>query len=104
MKPGMIDSRERFLNGELTKHQYNAELFAQHRHLFEYVEFLKGTGIGRIEITDTGVILTSREGGRFHCDPDDQHQTVLTALNFGAYEAADAALLYRMVCADSAVY
>src|SRR5580700_5576740 len=104
MTQGLIETRERFLNGELTKHQYNDELNAQHRLLFEYVEFIKGTGIGRIEVTDAGVIMTSRAGARFICDPVDRHQTTMTALNFGAYEAAEAALLYKMVRADSVVY
>ncbi len=100
----MFQVRKRFLAGELTKHEYNAELHALHGHLFEYVEFIKGTGIGRIEVTEEGVIMSSRDGVRFLCDPNDRHQTVLTALNFGAYEAADMALLNQMVRPDSVVY
>src|SRR5947209_4321430 len=97
MNHPLFTARDEFQSGALTKHEYNAAVCKIHEYLFACAEFLRGGGVGMIEITDGQVVMASREGVRFICDPNDKHQTVLTALNFGGYERDEAALLYRMV-------
>jgi FkbM family methyltransferase len=96
----LFTARAQLQSGVMTKHEYNAAVCKILENLYAYAEFMRGTGVGRIEITDGQVVMDSREGVRFVCDPKDKHQTVLTALNFGSYEKDEADLLDRMVRPD----
>jgi FkbM family methyltransferase len=94
---GLQAVRARYRAGELTKHQYIEAMHGQHARLFEYAEYLRDTEVGHIEIRDGEVLMTSRDGVRFLCDPLDRRQSAVEALNFGRYEGADADLFWQLL-------
>ncbi len=81
--------------GLIDKHEFIARMHEQHALLFEYADFLAGTDISGIEVTDQGVILTERSSGlRFWCDLRDKRTAPIETLNFGTFEKQDEQALY----------
>lgn len=97
-------ARDRYRAGELDKHQYIDAMHALHASLFDYAEFMRGTEIGKIEICDSTVVVSSRAGVRFECDAVDHRQPPLEAMNFGRYESADGDMLLRLLQPDWTVF
>jgi FkbM family methyltransferase len=94
----LFETRARFAAGALDKFRYVQDMYNLHARLFEYAEFLRGTGISRIEIADGDVIMTERASGvRMLCIPNDMRLTPMTILNFGEYERAEFDVFLGMV-------
>lgn len=82
--------KQAYAQGKLPKAEYIEQMMAHHLLLFEYAEFLRDTGISRVELTDGAVVMSTREGGlKFQCDPEDRRLVPLEILNFGDFEAAE---------------
>ena len=86
-----------FESGALTKAEYIEAMHRAHQCLFEYAAFLRSTDMGRIEITDGRVIMTTRTGVRLFCAPADKRIAPVEILNFGSYESAHADMLNALV-------
>ena len=104
MDSGLNDTRAQYLAGALTKHEYVERMHRFHALLFEYAELIRSTEIGKIEIDDGRLIMTTRLGVRFLCDPRDPRLPPLQAIDFGRYEGAEADMLFRLIEPGSAVY
>lgn len=79
--------REAFARRDISKPDYIEQMYRHHGLLHEYAEFIKGTEVSGIEITDGRVVMTVRETGlRLVCAPGDRRLAPLEMLNFGAYE------------------
>ena len=98
MTARLLELKEQFLRGEVDKHEFARRVGASHTVLAQYPELLAGTDVAAIELTPAGVTFVSRFGGaRFPCDPEDRGIPPVVALNFGAYEAKDFAMLLALV-------
>ena len=79
--------KQEFIEGKITKSEYINQMYNHHKKLFEYSEFIKNTDIGKIEIDDGRVIMTSRELGiKIICEENDERIPPIEILNFEYYE------------------
>jgi FkbM family methyltransferase len=93
-----LELRQRFLRGEIDKHEYSRRMSERHAALSEHVALLEGTTIAAIELTAHGVTFISQFGGaRFPCDPRDRGTPPVVSLDFGTYEAKDFDMLLALV-------
>jgi FkbM family methyltransferase len=94
-----------FREGKLSKPQYIEAMHRLHRGLFEYAEFIRGTDIAAIEITDGRVVMTARGSGvRVLVDPEDLRDIPVEILNFGAYEPRDSAMMLRLAAGARTIF
>lgn len=94
----LIDIEEKYRNDEINKQEYIQIMHNMHNSLFEYTEFIKDKDIKKIEITDNGVIITSRNNSiKMVCDKDDHRIAPLEILNFGYYEKTDFDMVMNLV-------
>ena len=76
---------------KINKIEFIDQMHAYHQVLHEYSDFVKGTDISKIEISDGQIIMTDRETGiRMICNKDDKRIAPYTILNFGSYEPDEA--------------
>jgi FkbM family methyltransferase len=76
-----------------------------HSILFEYAEHLSKTNIGKIEIEDNQIIMTSRDrGARLLCTPGDFRVVPIEILNFFDYEKAELAMMNYLVTDSDTVF
>ena len=94
----LADIRSAYGRNELTKAGYFIRMQAEHARLADYARFLKNTDIASIAITDDSVVFETRQHGvKIQCDPADRGIPPIVALNLGAYESVDGAMLMRLV-------
>ena len=94
----LVETNARFQAEAITKVQYIDEMHANHRHLFDYADFIGRTDIARIEITKNQVIMESRLAGiKIVCDRHNKRIAPLEILNFGVYEQADSDMIFRLI-------
>lgn len=89
--------KDAFRAGRLSKAQFIERMHEQHAILHDFADAIRGSDVAKIEITDDGVVMTSRAGVRFCCDPADYRIAPVEAINFGSYESDDAAMLDRLI-------
>jgi FkbM family methyltransferase len=84
--------------GMITKHDYIDEMHKKHKQLFEYVDFIKDTDIGKIEINDETVSMVSRAAGiKINCNQDDQRLVPIEILNFDFYEKNELQIVIKLI-------
>ncbi|TBR25116.1 FkbM family methyltransferase [bacterium] len=85
----VLELREAFRAGRLTKPEYIKAMTAAHGALYDYAELLKGSQVERLEVTQDGVVVVTRELGlRLLLVPGDARLAQAEMLNFGEYEKA----------------
>jgi FkbM family methyltransferase len=105
----LAEIKNRYEHQGLEKQEFIDLMHDKHRILFEYAEFMKGTEIEKITITDDSLIMTSRAGTyhkgdvSFYVDILDKRVTPIEAFNFGRYEQEDSEMIYRIVEKDYTV-
>ena len=81
---------QQYQQKKIAKAEYIQKMHGLHARLFEYSHLMTQTNISKIEISDQGVIMTSRaEGIRILCDPSDYRIAPIEILNFEEYEKQD---------------
>ena len=101
----LFDIKSKFSAGTCDKAQYINEMHKAHASLYDYSEYMKSTDVALIEIRDGEVIMTSREAGvKMLCDPDDTRLAPIEALNFGAYEKEEMAMVLRILAPGDTVF
>ena len=91
-------TRSAYARNELTKAEYFIRMQTEHARLADYSRFLKDTEIASITIADDAVVFETRQYGvKIECDPADRGIPPIVALNLGAYERQDGAMLMRLV-------
>jgi FkbM family methyltransferase len=94
----LFEMRASYQAGTIDKNQYIDDMHLLHERLFEYSEYLRDTDIGRIEITDGRVVMTSKATNvRILCDQASRRIAPLEILNFGSYEKAELALILQLM-------
>lgn len=97
--------KRRYKAGEIAKPQFIEEMHKHHRLLHDFASGLKETDVARIEITDDGVIYTSRRYGvKIKTDIEDQRPAPLDAFNFGTYEQAETDVMLALLKPGMTVY
>jgi len=90
--------KQEFYNGSLNKADFIHKMHGIHRRLFEYSEILSATDIAKIEITDSSVIMTTRELGiKIICDPYDERIIPLEIINFNEFEGPELKILKALI-------
>jgi FkbM family methyltransferase len=89
--------RANYESGALTKREYCREIWKIHQRLFEYANFLCGTNVQAIEITEEGVVLRMRDPQlKLWSTPNEYGQVALGNLNFRQYEAEELSAVMRL--------
>ncbi|MEI6564642.1 MAG: FkbM family methyltransferase [bacterium] len=100
----LFELRAAHQGGRLTKQQYIDEMHKVHECLFAYADFLRGTDVARIEITDGQIVMQSRERGiRMVCNKDDKRIIPIEILNFGSFEKPELDMMLRLVGDQSTI-
>jgi FkbM family methyltransferase len=90
--------KSRYFNGLMEKGSYIKEMHQIHQTLFEYAEFIQGTDIKSITISDNIVVMTSRSTDmKFVCDPVDERIAPIEILNFNQYEKSDFEMVLKLL-------
>lgn len=85
-------------SGRIAKEDYIKEMHEIHRVLFEYSEYIRGTDIKSIEITDDCVVITTKERGvKMYADVNDMRIIPIEILNFKVYEKEEQDMIGRML-------
>jgi FkbM family methyltransferase len=99
--------RNDYFAGKLTKQAYIDAIFKCHTVLMEYPEFIRGTNIQKLEITDGQLIATTRDRGiRLLCNAQDKRLIPFETINFHGYEQKEIEIILKLVrcSASSAIY
>lgn len=97
--------KSNFKKGGIAKADYINSMHELHKTLFEYADFIKGTDIKLIEISDDSVIMTTRMNDiKMICDKDDKRIAPIEILNFDYYEEEDFEMIMRLIDDGSTVF
>lgn len=89
MSESVLKLRAAFREGRLTKPEFIKAMTEAHGALYDYGELLKGSQVERLEVTQDGVVVVTRELGlRLLLVPGDARLAQAEMLNFGEYEKA----------------
>lgn len=95
---GLREARDAFRQGKLDKTAYIKAVHAHHRRLFDYPEFLRDSDVAEVRIRQDEVTVVSKSTGvELLLDPNDEHLTPMTLLNFGKYEMQELAFVQKLV-------
>ncbi len=84
--------------GQMSKNEYIDEMHKLHAHLFEYAEFIRNTGIDKVEISDGSILMTSRGSQiKMLVDIKDRRSIPVETLNFGAYEKDELQMILQLL-------
>ncbi len=87
-----------FLEGNIDKKDYIDRMYQYHDFLFQYSDFIKQRDISKIEITDSSVMMTTRDAGiKLMCQRYDQRIAAIETLNFKKYEADEYEMIMKLV-------
>ncbi|MGH9164685.1 MAG: FkbM family methyltransferase [Acidimicrobiales bacterium] len=101
----LAELRAAYRSGTLDKQAFIAAAYEVHALLFDYADLLADTEIGAIEISDGAVTMTVRDTTmRVTCARQDRRTAPIEALNFGAYEPAELAMVLSLVEPGATVY
>lgn len=89
--------RKKYKTGQISKLVFIKKMYEIHKILFDYVEYLKGTDIAKIEISGKGVIVTTVGGVRLISSKDDIRTASLEILNFSHYELNEMSMAVKLI-------
>lgn len=82
-----LEIKNTYKKGRIEKAKYIDLMHGVHKQLFDYARLLRGTDIAKIEITDRGVIATTRKPEmKFICHEFDKRIAPFEIINFDNYE------------------
>jgi len=95
---GLYDLKNKFLKNEIDKPEYIKKMHDCHKHLFEYAAFIADTDIGKIEISNNKVVMTTRRDGiKLICDMNDHRIIPVEIINLGEYESDDIYVFKKII-------
>jgi FkbM family methyltransferase len=90
--------KSNYHSGQMNKGEYINEMHKLHRNLFEYAEFIRDTGIDKVEISDGSIIMVSRGSNiKMSVDTRDRRCIPVEILNFGAYEKDELPMILKLI-------
>jgi FkbM family methyltransferase len=97
--------KKEFNSTAITKEIYIQTMFEEHKRLFDYPNLLKACDISNIEITDKGVVFTTKKQQlKFFCDFPDMRQAALEILNFNDYEPSETNMFLSFLKQDDVFF
>ena len=94
----MIETRDGYKCGTISKQRYIDSMYKFHCNLFEYAGILSDTDIKKIEIEDDKVIMTSRISNiKILCEKPDKRIAPVEILNFNYYEKMYSDMIFRLM-------
>ena len=94
----MTTLRDLYTAGRITKHEYIHEMQKERKNLHRFADFLSNSGISKVEITDSQVVMTdSIYGIKMVCDSQDERAIPTEILNFGPYEKKDSDMALKLM-------
>ncbi|HEY4797597.1 MAG TPA: FkbM family methyltransferase [Bacteroidia bacterium] len=97
--------KQEFLDGKTNKWQYIDKMYEDHKLLLEYSEFMCGTNISQIEITDNKLVMTFRDSGiKMYVGKNDARLVPLETLNFGSYENDELLMQQKLIGTNDNVF
>lgn len=101
----MESTQKSFIDGVVSKPDYINEMYdGFHSQLFAYAQWLQGTNVSKIEVSDGKVVMTSRDNGvKIVCPQFDKRVAPIEILNFGQYELVDSNMILELVVPGSCV-
>ena len=98
-------NQEDFIAGKLNKWEFIDKMYEDHKLLFEYSEFISGTNISKIEISDNKVIMTFRESGvKMVVNKNDARLVPLETINFMTYENDELNMQLRLIRPENCIF
>lgn len=83
----LIEKKQLYLSGQLTKSDYEKQMCDINSSLFDYIDLLNDSLAQKIEITSDGVIIQMKNTNiRLHCIKNDKGIIPFAVLNMGEYE------------------
>lgn len=101
---GLLELRTNYIQGKISKREFIDQAFLLHQNIFEYVDYLKESGISKIIIDDQGVVMHTR-----HTDIDlitDTHDARTCAtelLNLGYNEKFEFDMVAKLISKNAMV-
>lgn len=90
--------KSHYYNGQMGKSEYINEMHKLHTSIFEYAEFIRNTGINKVEISDGSIIMVSRGSNiKMSVDIRDRRCIPVEILNFGAYEKDELSMILKLI-------
>lgn len=91
--------------GRTSKEQYIENMHGLHQSLFDYAEFIGGTDVSEIQITDHQVTITFRSSKiKVICDRSDRRAAPMEILNFNSYEKSYADIFFGLIQKGDTVF
>ncbi|WP_397384680.1 FkbM family methyltransferase [Prosthecobacter sp.] len=94
----LVQIKNAFLSGRISKGDYISEMSVEHEHLFSYAEFLNGVNIEEIRLKN-GVVIAELKNPRISmiCMPGDMRSSPFEVLNFSDYERDEIQATRRII-------
>lgn len=91
--------KQSYIDNKIDKPSFIKKMYLDHHcHLFDYKNNIANTDIKKIEITERGVIFTSREHGiKMLCLEGDYRLAPLEILNFNNYEPEETNMMLNLI-------
>lgn len=93
----ILDSREKYLEKFISKHEYIEMMYQYHACLFEYCRFIKATDVAKIIITNSFLVVKLKNGVKFICNTLDKREAPFEILNFSTYEKNDSTMVFNLI-------
>lgn len=94
-----------YQQGVYTKKEFIDMMHQHHNLLYEYAEHISGTNIKKIEITDSTIVMITREPEiKLLCDYKDKRIAPIEMLNFGSYEKDCMDMMLRLIKPNHTVF
>ncbi|MDD3138571.1 MAG: FkbM family methyltransferase [Lachnospiraceae bacterium] len=94
----MFEIRKKYVNSQIEKKEYIAEMYKKHQSLYQYSKLLPETNIKKIEIVDNKVYMTTRDLDiKLICKEFDERIVPIEMLNFGDYEPQETEMLSKIL-------
>lgn len=105
MNNKLLEQKQEFTTGQITKNEYLEKIYAYHAYIFDYSEFMKDTNISKIEIEDDSVIFTCRNSQiKLFCTKGEKRSIPLTILNLGDYESEELEMQLSLIKDGATVF
>ena len=90
--------KDSFNKGEISRIEYTAKMYEYHEKLHEYADFISGTDVESIVISDRKLIVNTKKYGlKLVCQKDDTAAIPHSIINIGEYEMDDSELIHSLV-------
>jgi FkbM family methyltransferase len=98
--------RQLYSDGAIEKADFIESMYKKHHHhLFDYMDYIAETDISKIEITDEGVLFSSRKFGfKIYSAAKDFRMAPIEILNFLDYEPDETQMMLNLIPENAKIF